>query len=756
MIRINLLTDILLSRAQVELNQLVRDAAKDTKVSSPDWWMIDRKRGITRKWCDIVFTAFVLWVVISRCQLIGLPMGLYSYLNMNQFNLVQTSVEQTLSDSTMAQASQVFSNVLNFSWIDSRAVCAGESLGDPLVNVRKPAPPPCEDKDDAFMTVKYRAFNVTTCNQSMPITTKSMPMPTIYCGNEIVAADCPQMCGMCVQPSCDECAGPFIKILEPSSAASERPDSGELPYMEGLRSLAEQAAAPLSFLSTDSVVYIGTACSALNTTLNGKIVLIDRGQCYFEDKSKNAKEAGAKGAIIMNTNGGAVAGHCIACSQPLIACDCFAGNFDGLMRMTCALQCGYAFIPTVFVTQTSGEFLIKHAVDGSLKLLAPHTGPKFPTGVSDSVTQQRRLSEQGFRMAAFFLAGYGYNAGCKPPMMEFQASHKRHGNTAATKARYHRYLSCVALVNGFPLHPTGWGFYLQMTSYKEQLDAERALFGLPNLTPMPGWQYIAREFNSSVAAGMWLFFSGISVGYDPCTQVAHSENGAVAFPLPDLVKRLMTLIRSSSTSRDQLVSIVQSFHTMIIKCLIRFPVHEVLATSTEDSVGLISRGVPNGSMLGGAFYEKVWTMLSQIKFVQNRTNSELNLGQKMLPSAVHWDGRVKQTSALRCSILHLHDVQRLPITGAIDTASLGSHERQFVQGMAQCLPTQEFDVIVTALGYALDMGILEELVRDVVRTQQVAEASPPLPSPRSPSRMLSSMHRRSPPDLNPLSDGELQ
>ena len=91
----------------------------------------------------------------------------------------------------------------------------------------------------------------------------------------------------------------FLEVLEPEGIA-ERVASREANF--GPRLTQDPIEGEL-VLASDGSANPSLLCrSAVNTSeLNGKIALIDRGSCFFEEKVRNAQEGGAIAAIICNT-----------------------------------------------------------------------------------------------------------------------------------------------------------------------------------------------------------------------------------------------------------------------------------------------------------------------------------------------------------------------------------------------------------------------------------------------------------------------
>jgi len=81
------------------------------------------------------------------------------------------------------------------------------------------------------------------------------------------------------------------------------------------------------------VVYVGTACDPIQQDLTGKIALIDRGDCAFVDKCRNAQQAGALAAIVVNA------------TEPLNFPILMGGSADDIT------------IPCLMINNDTGDFL---------------------------------------------------------------------------------------------------------------------------------------------------------------------------------------------------------------------------------------------------------------------------------------------------------------------------------------------------------------------------------------------------------------
>jgi hypothetical protein len=98
------------------------------------------------------------------------------------------------------------------------------------------------------------------------------------------------------------------------------------------------------------------ACSALTSanaaSMNGKIALIDRGDCPFIDKVKIAQDAGAKAVIVINRNDGSNADWT---QEPIVM-----GGTEGAGDIT---------IPSVMISTRDGNKIKQNLKNGTLGLI---------------------------------------------------------------------------------------------------------------------------------------------------------------------------------------------------------------------------------------------------------------------------------------------------------------------------------------------------------------------------------------------------
>ncbi len=96
--------------------------------------------------------------------------------------------------------------------------------------------------------------------------------------------------------------GPTVSVTSPEPVAASVAGLGSTPGSGGAPSASlDSAIGPLAYVDGESLDGQNRACGALPAnSLNGKVALIERGNCTFSDKVDNAAAAGARAVIVFN------------------------------------------------------------------------------------------------------------------------------------------------------------------------------------------------------------------------------------------------------------------------------------------------------------------------------------------------------------------------------------------------------------------------------------------------------------------------